>query len=718
MNGDPKWQMMGHPVVLGADDGAKLCGLCDVTGETTSVLQMAKDVGFTILIDKAAEDGGGWTLAGAKCGDVSTVTGDITWTFKCKSSYHTGCKAKMKFIYRRISTTLGGHIAEGWPHDHSGPVMSITGLPPHLKGVIEGWMAKNPTKKFKALWNVMVEQHGVTPEMRDRVENYFYKGATARKQEHVARLGVSSYGCVSSWVAQNWLIERIMNHTPTPTNKYLDVAGVIGSVVQPQTNTCAVFISTPRLCLDAFALGTLGYGNGGQLHLDHTFKLLHEQVPFLVTSMPDIAQHVHLVAMGPTTSMDKDMTELCLKAQKLYIEKFVALVNKGSWAHATVEPDVEAWPADFLKAITERYMPYVDRWLMMEGYTSASGAVKPNYVYKPARAMADAAPALENAVRAAINACIEMGMCWVHVWRAIKANHHKLKKNTDARQKELYTDLAFIQALSEVLLIKPAFAKFDDKWRTKYGETVMADYILAQWADKKFQRAYGGPGEPSDNNTLESLNRVLKSDENFERTISIGMALPHALTVVHRISRDMRDIVLAPPVKKEEWVKAQNLIKMGYFKLGFKMGDDLVVPSEKCVRELPGNSTAEMRTNISVWVKEFISMMKNPGGYGKVHGANSWDFNNMMDYAFSFWILKKIKPNHPTAYALAYEGIGYTCTCPRFLHYHVCKHSLGAAMFFDKKAPPVHYSKVIVGKRGAPAGAKLQTRGHCLAIDN
>jgi hypothetical protein len=104
VNGDPKWQMMGHPVVLGADDGAKLCGLCDVTGETTSVLQMAKDVGFTILIDKAAEDGGGWTLAGAKCSDVSTVTGDITWTFKCESSYHTGCKAKMKFIYR-ISTT-------------------------------------------------------------------------------------------------------------------------------------------------------------------------------------------------------------------------------------------------------------------------------------------------------------------------------------------------------------------------------------------------------------------------------------------------------------------------------------------------------------------------------------------------------------------------------------------------------------------------------------
>ena len=125
--------MMGHPVVLGADDGAKLCGLCDVTGETTSVLQMAKDVGFTILIDKAAEDGGGWTLAGAKCGDVSTVTGDITWTFKCKSSYHTGCKAKMKFIYRRrarcrarcrAENSLRSHpLHRGRIHEGSSPVI-------------------------------------------------------------------------------------------------------------------------------------------------------------------------------------------------------------------------------------------------------------------------------------------------------------------------------------------------------------------------------------------------------------------------------------------------------------------------------------------------------------------------------------------------------------------------------------------------------------------
>ena len=101
--------------------------------------------------------------------------------------------------------------------------------------------------------------------------------------DHVAKLGVSSYGCVGAWVEDNRLIDAIMSHTPTPNKTYLDVPGVIGAVVKPEEGMCAVFISTPKLLLDAFALGTLGFG-GGQVHLDHTFKLLHEDIPFKRTA--------------------------------------------------------------------------------------------------------------------------------------------------------------------------------------------------------------------------------------------------------------------------------------------------------------------------------------------------------------------------------------------------------------------------------------------------
>ena len=88
-----------------------------------------------------------------------------------------------------------------------------------------------------------------------------------------------------------------------------------------------------------------------------------------------------------------------------------------------------------------------------------------------------------------------------------------------------------------------------------------------------------------------------------------------------------------------------------------------------------------------------------------------------MDFAFSFWTLTKITQSHPNWRALASAGIIYTCTCPQFMHYHVCKHVIGFAMYQDNLAVPTEFSKMTVGKRSAPAGAKLMKRGHCLAID-
>lgn len=716
LNGDPMWRMVEAPAVIGDALTMKLCGLANVVGEDLSPMKAAKDAGFGTFIDSLAMDGGGWSLACKASGEVSALTGDVTWVYRCKSACSLGCPAKMKIIVRKIATTCTVLHATGWAHDHTGPIATITGLPPPVKQVIETFMEKNATAKFTALWNHLVDGDHVTASeaMKGRVSTYFYKGSKARKADHVAKLGVSSYGCVAAWVEQHRLVDMIMNHTPTPNKTWLDVAGVIGALVRPQEAMCAVFVSTPKLLLDAFALGTSGYGNG-QLHLDHTYKLLHEQIPWLVTSTPDIAQHVHLIGLGPTTHMDADMTGFCLKAQKEAIEMMVAIINKHSWSHTVVEPPVDQWPVGFVNAIETNYKPALDHWLQIVG-TGSDGSA-PSYMYKPGRAMADDATALKNAARAVINDCIEMNMCWVHVWRAVKGKHNLLNRNTEARQKELYTDLAFIQALAMPELVAPALAKFDSKWRTSYGETAMANYIQNQWSGKCWQRAYHAFGEPSDNNTLESLNRVLKTDSNFSSLKSIGMALPHALTVVHRISRDMRALIFAPPVPKKQWVKAQDLMKMDYFKLGFKMGNDLVIPSERLVRTLPGSTTAEQRQNISVWVREFIAMSKNPGAYAKIHGPHAWDFNVMMDYAFSFWVIKKIPTSHPMVFELAREGVGYTCTCPQYMHYHVCKHSLGAAMFLDKKTPPVQCSRVPVGKRSAPAGATLQARGHCLAID-
>ena len=62
-------------------------------------------------------------------------------------------------------------------------------------------------------------------------------------------------------------------------------------------------------------------------------------------------------------------------------------------------------------------------------------------------------------------------------------------------------------------------------------------------------------------------------------------------------------------------MKAQKLNDTSFFKMGYKMDNKIVIPSSKLLDACPGKSVAERRQNMSVWVKEYVSLMKNPGGY-------------------------------------------------------------------------------------------------------
>ena len=117
----------------------------------------------------------------------------------------------------------------------------------------------------------------------------------------------------------------------------------------------------------------------------------------------------------------------------------------------------------------------------------------------------------------------------------------------------------------------------------------------------------------------------------------------------------------------------------------------------------------------------------------------------------SFWVLKKIAPAHKMSKELAevpqealktlashllptnptYEsylsfhirpptaqvGICYECSCPSFLHYHVCKHVLAYALHTKEAKMPLTFNPEAVGKRKAPAGARPAKRSHCLLVD-
>ena len=55
-------------------------------------------------------------------------------------------------------------------------------------------------------------------------------------------------------------------------------------------------------------------------------------------------------------------------------------------------------------------------------------------IYQLDHIMADGADALGNATKAVFGDDLSVLMCWVHVWRAVKAKHHLLKRNTEERQ--------------------------------------------------------------------------------------------------------------------------------------------------------------------------------------------------------------------------------------------------------------------------------------------
>ena len=72
--------------------------------------------------------------------------------------------------------------------------------------------------------------------------------------------------------------------------------------------------------------------------------MLQEQIPFAVTSVPDLQQHVHLSTLGPCTHQDADMMRLIFNAIKVSIEKLVRMII----AHDTPN---SCWPSNWPPAL-------------------------------------------------------------------------------------------------------------------------------------------------------------------------------------------------------------------------------------------------------------------------------------------------------------------------------------------------------------------------------
>ena len=81
-----------------------------------------------------------------------------------------------------------------------------------------------------------------------------------------------------------------------------------------------------------------------------------------------------------------------------------------------------------------------------------------------------------------------------------------------------------------------------------------------------------------------------------------------------------------------------------------QIGESFCFPSEKLLESMPDDkkTVQERRDWIKVWVKEFVAVQKNPGGYYKLTNKD-WDFDILNDMLFSFWVLAPIPATHKKA---------------------------------------------------------------------
>lgn len=161
--------------------------------------------------------------------------------------------------------------------------------------------------------------------------------------------------------------------------------------------------------------------------------------------------------------------------------------------------------------------------------------------YKPLAGASDMADAIPNGCMQGIPTIEEWVACWAHVWRSIHKHLNKLHNSSDDRVSMLFTDLAFLHETNVVELWPHAVRLFVEKWGSKpFEETVMVTYLQKEILHRRFARCHTGPGKPTDTNTLEAFNRVLKSEQNFGSVEGLANVVEKSMLIGERMSRDYK----------------------------------------------------------------------------------------------------------------------------------------------------------------------------------
>jgi len=434
-------------------------------------------------------------------------------------------------------------------------------------------------------------------------------------------------------------------------------------------------------------------------------------------SCASITQTGHVGSFGPSTHEDATQCEFASLWLKTFINQVMSYIASSL---GTPGDGAMAWPSSWhpnvRKLLLDNYGPGPKPHLWV--WDDDANTYNPK-VYKVLSGGSDGADQIVNGFRTGLE---EPNMlrrnCWPHIWRAAMTRAKSMHDSSQESIDQLFTDLAFLHECPFSPLKAKMIEMFRVKWLKK-DEDEMVAYLDKEVLGRNFSRSDGFPGKPSDTCTLESFNRNLKSVNYFNSVEGMCTVLKRAPTVCMRISRDAPSFAMVPTVPMEDWKKAQKMVADGWCKLGFKLNNSNILPSEAMIKNHVPNTcdtVAKKRDHIKKWAEEFRGVCKNPGGYAKVVNGE-WDFDILVDMIFSFCVLTPIDEKHPQYKRLKEIGIVFKCSCPRFQHYHFCKHSLAWGIHTGEVCVPLKFSTAPATKRKAPAGASLSKRGKCLQID-
>ena len=483
---------------------------------------------------------------------------------------------------------------------------------------------------------------------------------------------VSSFGAVATVINDS----AHVNVTLRSSEATVDTAGVIGFKLVEEDGRVLILTSTIKLTMHMFE--NLCMGNS-IMSLDHTFKIMKEQMEMVTLGTVDNGRHGKTLAFGPSSHTD---TAAVSDACELFASFFRVLI---SGIRNRALPDV--WSETVKQATYLKYGAIVD--------------ANPQVVEcRPQRGLSDLAPAILNGMLETLKTEKHID-CYAHTWRAISAH---LKPQLDEKtMTDLIEVLAFFNAVPPMFCdllfyCDPAlggegddllfycdkasrarcakngalYELFEREWRKRIGDEAV-DYLMKYHMLNMWSHAWNEPGMPTTTNAHERLHSTIKSEQFYNTVEGVATVVAQSVVVGCRLSNWSDPFVTVPQAEAQTWKDAQKLVKNGYFNLKFKMTiggkDSFVFPSCRLLEpkskggHMPddADTTAKKIAALNTWGKEYMQLIKKKNKYEKLHDG-SWDLDVLLDMMFSFWVLHPIEATDPRSRMLLEAGIAcVTC---------------------------------------------------------